>query len=53
MGLNNEDGAYFPAGSLFTEPDVEPARLAFSFGPNSKIADAGIGPFPNRNRCQI
>ena len=34
VGLNKEDGAYFPAGSLFTEPDVEPAKLAFNFGPN-------------------
>lgn len=34
VGLNDDDGAYFPAGSLFTEPGVEPARLVFNFGPN-------------------
>lgn len=33
-GLNDDDGAYFPCGSLFTDPGVEPARLVFNFGPN-------------------
>jgi Set1/Ash2 histone methyltransferase complex subunit ASH2 len=34
VGLNDDDGAYFPAGSLFTAPDVEPAKLVFNFGPD-------------------
>jgi len=34
VGLNDGDGAYFPAGSLFTAPDVEPAKLVFNFGPD-------------------
>ena len=31
--LTAGDGAYFPAGSLYTMPDVEPAQLLFNFGP--------------------
>ena len=31
--LTSGDGAYFPAGSLYTMPDVEPAQLKFNFGP--------------------
>jgi Set1/Ash2 histone methyltransferase complex subunit ASH2 len=33
-GLNADDGEYFPCGSLFTMPNVEPAKLVFNFGPD-------------------
>jgi len=32
--LNADDGQYFPCGSLFTMPNVEPAKLVFNFGPD-------------------
>jgi len=31
--LNASDGAYFPAGALYTMPNDEPAKLVFNFGP--------------------